>query len=146
VTGPTQRSLGVTEFLGVQPGPRGMPKMDTERAIDSAEILLRRWAVRVDDVAPWRLDVLLPLEDLRPAAQILCGTEWGQLTSITVLQLAERERQLELIYDFRQDQALVCLKVRLQSLTQSVPSLSKICPCAQPFEDSFRAQYGITFA
>lgn len=119
--------------------------MDTERAIDSAEILLRQWAVQVDDVAPWRLDVLLPLKDLRPAARILCGTEWGQLTSITVLQLGERERQFELIYDFRQDQALVCLKVCLKSLHQSAPSLSDICPCAKPFEESFRAQYGITF-
>ena len=119
--------------------------MDTERAIDSAEILLRQWAVQVDSIAPWRLDVLIPISDLRPAAQILCGTEWGALTSITVLEMGKKERQFELIYDFRQDQALVCIKIRLKSRSQVVPSLADICACAQPFEASFRKQYGITF-
>ncbi len=119
--------------------------MDTDRAIDSAETLLRQWAIQIDEIAPWRLDVLIPAKELRPAARILCGTEWGSLASITVLELGDEGRGFELIYDFRRGHALVCLRVYLATLTDSVPSLAKICPCAMPFEQSFTQRYGITF-
>jgi len=119
--------------------------MDTERAIESAETLLRQWAILVDDIAPWRLDVLIPASELRSAARMLCGTEWGDLTSITVLELGDEGREYELIYDFRRGPALVCLRVQLATLSDSIPSLTEICDCAQPFEASFTERYGIVF-
>jgi NADH:ubiquinone oxidoreductase subunit C len=119
--------------------------MDTERAIDSAEILLRQWAVQIDAVAPWRLDVLLPHTDLTAAAHILCGTEWGTLTSITALDLDLEGCQLELIYDFRCERALVCLRLRLPHRNGPVPSLTPICSSARPFEESLSERFGIRF-
>jgi hypothetical protein len=119
--------------------------MDTERAIDSAETLLRQWALQIEDIAPWRLDVLVPTRDLVPSARILCGTEWGHLSGITVLELGISSSHYELIYDFRRGQALVCIRVRLADISEQVPSLAAICPCAKPFEDSFAERYGLTF-
>jgi Ni,Fe-hydrogenase III component G len=119
--------------------------MDTERAIDSAETLLRQWAVQIEPIASWRLDVLLPTGDLTQAAQVLCGTEWGTLTGITVLEPGTDNYAFELIYDFRHGQALVCIRVRLTDETDSVPSLTHICPCAEPLEQSFTDRYGIRF-
>lgn len=119
--------------------------MDTERAIESAETLLRQWAIMIDDIAPWRLDVLIPAGQLTSAAQMLCNTEWGDLSSITVLELGDQGRGYELIYDFRRGPALVCLRVHLANLSDSVPSLADVCDCARAFEDSFTERYGIIF-
>lgn len=119
--------------------------MDIDRAIDSAETLLRQWAVRIDSVAPWRLDVLLPAKELPSAARILCGTEWGSLTGITMLEIPDSQGCCELIYDFRHQQALVCLRVRLEEITDPIPSLTPLCPCAEPFEQSFTERYGLKF-
>ncbi len=119
--------------------------MATERAIDSAETLLRQWAVQVDNIAPWRLDVLIPAKHLRSVARMLCGTEWGSLSSITVLELDNNGSRYEMIYDFRHGHALVCIRLQLASLVDRVPSLGSICPCAHPFEKSFSERYGIAF-
>jgi NADH:ubiquinone oxidoreductase subunit C len=119
--------------------------MDTERAIDSAEILLRQWAVQIDAIAPWRLDVLLPADDLPAAAHIICGTEWGTLTGITALDFDSESCQLELIYDFRRERALVCLRLRVSHRSDPVPSLTPICSSARPFEESLSERFGIRF-
>jgi Ni,Fe-hydrogenase III component G len=68
---------------------------------------------------------------------------YGMGTS--VWQLGISSSHYELIYDFRRGQALVCIRVRLADISEQVPSLAAICPCAKPFEDSFAERYGLTF-
>lgn len=112
----------------------GMPATGISKNLDSAETLLRQWAVRIEISPPSRLEAMLAPEDLPDAVHILCGTEWGSLTQIRFVERGPDPGRCELVYDFRHGAAQVRLRVPVPDSGGCIPSVRHVCPRAARYE------------
>jgi hypothetical protein len=60
---------------------------NTEQNLKKAEELLTDWNKEASHPEPNRLDVVVTVDDLRPAVTALHGAKWGYLSAITGLDL-----------------------------------------------------------
>ncbi len=121
----------------------GSVKMTTQSSLDQAADLLKPWARATNAPEDGRLDVLLDMNDLLAAVQMLQDARWGHLTSITGVDPGVDTGQLEVIYHFRSGAAVVGLRVRTPRNAPSVPSICGIIPSASFLERELKEMFGM---
>ncbi len=115
--------------------------MDAEALLDFdvVEKLLLPWAESVVSPEPGRLDVVLAAEDLVTAVSTLLDAHWGYLAAITGLD----GEQLEVLYHFCHDAAVLTLRVPLSKENPVVPSICPLIPSATVHEQELMEMFGI---
>jgi NADH:ubiquinone oxidoreductase subunit C len=83
-----------------------------EQYLQSAETLLAVWNKEATHPEPNRLDVVVMVEDLRPAVSALHNAHWGFLSAITGMDLGVESGQIEALYHFCFGAAVATLRVR----------------------------------
>jgi ech hydrogenase subunit E len=117
--------------------------MTTEEALEKAVELLEPWAKETNTPEDGRMEVILDAEDLLAAVEALHEARWGHLTSITGLDSGADMGEMEVIYCFRRQAAVVGLRVRTPRESASVPSVCGVIPSASFFERELREMFGV---
>ncbi len=118
--------------------------MDTEKALESAGQLVETWAAGTERPEPNRLDVIIEPKNLPAAAEALHQARWGYLITITGLDKGPEETDLEALYHFCHNEAVLTLRVQVPKTDASVPSLCDIIPSASLIEREVSEMFGIT--
>ena len=138
----------------------------TETTLQTGGALLAPWTKGTRTPEPGRLDVLIDVADLLPAAKALIDAHWGYLVVITGLDylgksaaLAQDERYkrlieaanapadagvLEVLYFFASGPAIITLRALILRDAATVPSVCGIIPAASFFERELSEMFGIT--
>lgn len=119
---------------------------NTEEILIVAEELLASWAWKATAVRPEpnRLDVyLVQTADLVPMVAALRVTRLGNLSAITGLDSEPEKGELEVLYHFCTEAAVITLRVHLSRQNPAVPTLCEIIPSAEPFERELSEMFGI---
>jgi hypothetical protein len=83
-----------------------------EGNLQIAEELLAGWNRETIHPEANRLDVVIDVDDLRPAVTALHEAHWGYLSAITSLDLGVESGQMEALYHFCFGPAITTLRVR----------------------------------
>ena len=118
--------------------------MNTEQALDQAAGLLTPWAAEMARPEPYRLDAVVTRENLLNAVKAIREARWGYMTTITGLDLGVEAGQLEALYHFCLNAAVVTLRVRIPRDDAQVPSLCELIPSATLPEREFSELLGVT--
>ncbi len=118
--------------------------MNTETALQQANELVAPWAKETKKPEPNRLDIALTREDLLSAITALNQARWGYLVAITGLDLGAAAGELEVLYHFCLDAAVLTLRVRISRTQAEVPSICGLIPAATFFERELSEMFGIT--
>ncbi len=138
----------------------------TETTLQTGAALLAPWTKGTQTPEPGRLDVLIDIADLLPAAKALLNAHWGYLITITALDylgksaaLAQEERYkrlieaanapadagvLEVLYFFASGPAVVTLRALLLRDAAVVPSVCGLIQGASFYERELSEMFGIT--
>ena len=121
-----------------------MAKPTTETLLQNAQALLAPWAQETKNPSPLRLDVSLLAADLPAAVEALRKVKWGYLAAITGLDLGPASGELEMLYHFCADAAVVTLRVRMKQAAATVPTITHIIPPATLYERELIEMFGVT--
>lgn len=116
-----------------------------EKALEMARLLMAPWQTTFAALAPDRLDVSLPPEDLLHAVELLTESHWGYLSTITGLDLAPAENALELLYHFSHGAAVLTLRVKLPHENPIIASIDQFAFIASVYEREIREMLGVEF-
>jgi ech hydrogenase subunit E len=105
--------------------------------------LLGPWAEETNAPEEGRMDVVLRPENLLAAVGALGKEQWGHLTSITGLDLGVDAGEIEILYHFRRQAAVLGLRVRTPRDAASVPSICDILPSASFMEREVAEMLGV---
>lgn len=100
-----------------------------------------------DDVQSWhvpedhRLDAVTTVAHLLPAIQRLQETRWGYLATITGLDSGGDD--LEVLYHFCADAAVLTLRVPVPRDEAAVPTICPLVPYAGVFERELSEMFGV---
>ena len=83
-----------------------------EQNLQNAEGLLAGWNREAVHPEPNRLDVVVAVDDLRPAVKALHNAHWGYLSAITGMDLGAESGQIEALYHFCYGAAVTTLRRR----------------------------------
>ncbi len=120
--------------------------MSTEEIIKLAEEIVKQWdwATEVSRPRPDRLDVKVKvLNELIPIIVGLRVKRLGYLAAIVGIDLGAEQNEMEVLYQFCPEGAVITLRVRLPRQGATLPSLSEIIPSAEVFERELREMFGI---
>ncbi len=120
--------------------------MSTEETLSLAEQVVKSWdwATEVSRPRFDRLDVNIKVtEQLVPIIVGLRVKRLGYLTAIVGIDLWPTSDELEVLYHFCPEAAVITLRVRIPRNGASVPSLCDIIPSAEVFERELREMFGI---
>jgi Ni,Fe-hydrogenase III component G len=117
--------------------------MNTEVALQAAEMLLMPWSVETVKPEPNRLDVVIKAETLVAAVAALSQAHWGYLAGITGLDLGADNGHIEALYHFCKGAAIVTLRVRTPRLDATLPSICIVIPAANLYERELREMLGV---
>jgi Ni,Fe-hydrogenase III large subunit/NADH:ubiquinone oxidoreductase subunit C len=115
----------------------------TEDALAKGVELLEPWTEETNVPEEGRTDVTLHPENLLAAVQALHEEQWGHLTSITGLDLGVDAGEIEVLYHFRQQAAVLGLRVRTPRDGASVHSICDILPSASFMEREMSEMLGV---
>jgi Ni,Fe-hydrogenase III component G len=117
--------------------------MDTEQALTKATEVLAPWAAPTPTAAAERLDFTVSGDSLLDAIAALRANHWGYLSAITGLDLGVEAGELEVLYHFCDEAAIVTLRVRTPRDAAKVPSVCGMIPSASLFEREIIEMLGI---
>lgn len=120
--------------------------MNTNEILELAEGLVKSWdwATEVSRPKPDRLDVLV--RDMKQLLPIIVGLRvkrLGYLTAIVGVDLGVEAGEMEILYCFGPEGAVITLRVRVPRDAAVLPSLCEIIPSAEVFERELREMLGI---
>lgn len=140
--------------------------MTNDELLQAAAALLAPWTISTRAPEANRLDVLMHVTDLLPAAQVLRDAHWGYLVALTALDyagkpnpFAQDERYvrlvqagavaadapvMELLYFYSAGPVLVTLRMLITRESPTIPSVCGIIPSASFFERELSEMFGIT--
>jgi Ni,Fe-hydrogenase III component G len=120
--------------------------VNTEEILGLAEEIVKSWdwATEVSHPRPDRLDVKVnAINELIPIIVGLRVKRLGYLSAIVGLDLGPQVNEIEVLYQFCPESAVITLRVRLPRTNPSLPSLCDIIPSAEVFERELREMFGI---
>lgn len=120
--------------------------MNTQEILDLAEEIVKSWdwATDVSRPKPDRLDVNIKvMNQLIPIIVGLRVKRLGYLSAIVGLDLGPDANEMEALYYFCPEGAVITLRVRLPRQGATLPSLCDIIPSAEVFERELREMFGI---
>ncbi len=120
--------------------------MKTEEILDLAEQIVKSWdwATEVSRPGPDRLDVNIKVtKELIPIIVGLRVKRLGYLSAIVGIDLGPEAGEMEVLYHFCPEGAVITLRVRVPRGAASLPSLCDIIPSAEVFERELREMFGI---
>ncbi len=120
--------------------------MNTEEILALAQGVVQSWdwATEVSRPKPERLDV--QVKDLKQLLPIIVGLRvkrLGYLSAIVGLDLGPEANEMEVLYFFCPENAIITLRVRVPRQGATLPSLSDVIPSAEVFERELREMFGI---
>jgi ech hydrogenase subunit E len=115
----------------------------TDDALAVAVQLLAPWTEEVNTPEEGREEVRLLPANLLAAVEALHKERWGHLTSITGLDLGVEAGELQVLYHFRRQAAVLGLRVRTPRDAASVPSICGILPSASFMEREMGELFGV---
>jgi ech hydrogenase subunit E len=115
----------------------------TEEDLAKAVELLKPWATEINTPEEGRVDLVLDGAHLLAAVETLHEIQWGHLTSITGLDPGVDTGEIEVLYHFRRQAAVVGLRVRTERDSASVPSICGIIPSASFLEREMGEMFGV---
>jgi Ni,Fe-hydrogenase III large subunit/Ni,Fe-hydrogenase III component G len=115
----------------------------TETGLAQAVDLLKPWTKEIAMPEEGRVEVVLDGTNLLAAVETLQGIHWGHLTSITGLDPGVETGQIEILYHFRREAAVIGLRVRTDRDSASVPSICDIIPSASFMERETSEMFGM---
>jgi NADH:ubiquinone oxidoreductase subunit C len=127
--------------------------MDTEKNLKRAEELLAPVSDQITRPASFRVDAVVSLEKLVPAAKILTDAKWGYLSAITGLDKpapapAEGEKagenHIEILYHFCEGSAVATLRLTVPYSKAVIPTVCDVIPMATLYEREIIEMFGIT--
>lgn len=95
---------------------------------------------------PHRLDAILSSEQLLEAVNVLHGDHQVYLIAITGVDHGVEANTFEVLYHFGTNATVITLRVTIDRIGATVPSICAIFPYASPFERETGEMFGITFA
>ena len=102
------------------------------------------WTTEVSRPRPDRLDVNVKvLNELLPIIVGLRVKRLGYLSAIVGIDLGPEANEMEVLYYFCPESAVITLRVRVPRQNASLPSLCEIIPSAEVFERELREMFGI---
>jgi NADH:ubiquinone oxidoreductase subunit C len=117
--------------------------MNIEQSLKQAEELLTGWNKEATHPESNRLDVVVAVDDLRPAVAALHDGHWGYLSAITGMDLGAASGQMEALYHFCSGPAITTLRVRVpRAEDMIVPTIEDIIPPAAFFERELHEMLG----
>jgi Ni,Fe-hydrogenase III component G len=120
--------------------------VSNEEILGLAEEIVKSWdwATEVSRPRPDRLDVKVKVMDqLVPIVVALRVKRLGYLSAIVGIDLGPEANEMEVLYHFCPESAIITLRVRVSRGNASLPSLSEIIPSAEVFERELREMFGI---
>ncbi|MEJ2558741.1 MAG: NADH-quinone oxidoreductase subunit C, partial [Anaerolineae bacterium] len=105
--------------------------------------LLKPWAKEINIPEEGRVDLVLDGAHLLAAVETLHEIRWGHLTSITGLDPGVDTGEIEVLYHFRRQAAVVGLRVRTRRDSASLPSICGIIPSASFLEREMGEMFGV---
>jgi NADH:ubiquinone oxidoreductase subunit C len=121
-----------------------MTKVPTATLLQNAQALLAPWAQETKNPSALRLDVVLRTADLTAAVEALRKAKWGYLAAITGLDLGAASGEMEVLYHFCADAAVVTLRLRTPQAGATVPTITHIIPPATLYERELIEMFGVT--
>ncbi|HSB81159.1 MAG TPA: NADH-quinone oxidoreductase subunit C [Candidatus Methylomirabilis sp.] len=118
--------------------------MNTETALQQAELALAGLAKGTARPTANRLDVTLDSGDLLEAATALRQAHWGYFAALSGVDLGKDANALEALYHFCEGDAIATLRAKLPRSGGSVPSLHSLHPNAVFYERELLEMFGIT--
>jgi ech hydrogenase subunit E len=115
----------------------------TEEDLAGAVELLKPWAKEINIPEEGRVDLVLDGAHLLAAVETLHEIRWGHLTSITGLDPGVDTGEIEVLYHFRRQAAVVGLRVRTRRDSASLPSICGIIPSASFLEREMGEMFGV---
>ena len=113
--------------------------MSTEEIVKSWD-----WATEVSRPRQDRLDVKVKaINELIPIIVGLRVKRLGYLSAIVGLDLGPEADEMEVLYQFCPEGAVITLRVRVPRTSATLPSLCDIIPSAEVFERELREMFGI---
>jgi NADH:ubiquinone oxidoreductase subunit C len=134
--------------------------MDTEKALQLAESLLKEFTVSTNRPETNRLDLVIERKNLKPAVKaLLLDNRWGYLSAITGLDNAKyqvdevtKEKKLladagslELLYHFCLGAAVTTLRVAVPYNDAKVDSICDLISSVSLYEREAAELFGIEF-
>jgi ech hydrogenase subunit E len=120
--------------------------INIEQCLQAAEGLLAGWNRQTSHPDSNRLDVMVNVDDLRPAVRALHEAKWGYLSAITGLDLGVESGQVEALYHFCQGPAITTLRLRQpRDGDACLPTIEDIIPPATFFEREMHEMLGFQF-
>ena len=102
------------------------------------------WATEVSRPRPERLDVKVKeIKQLLPIIVGLRVKRLGYLSAIVGVDLGVEANEIEVIYYFCPESAVIALRVRVPRQGAMLTSLSDVIPSAEVFERELREMFGI---
>lgn len=120
--------------------------MSAEQILSLAEEIVKQWdwATEVSRPRPDRLDVNVKvLDELIPIIVGLRVKRLGYLSAIVGIDLGAEANELEVLYYFCPENAIITLRVRIPREHATLPSLCDIISSAEVFEREIREMFGI---
>ncbi len=102
------------------------------------------WATEVSWPKPERLDV--QVKDIKQLLPIIVGLRvkrLGYLSAIVGVDLGAQANEMEVLYFFCPENAIIALRVRVPRQGGTLPSLCDVIPSAEVFERELREMFGI---
>lgn len=142
--------------------------MDTQTQLQTAEELLKPWALASMRPDECRSDVRITAESLKPAVQALLDARWGYLAAITGLDhpgsaapkpeekqwqrlaqpaelgVLEPEGVIEALYHFCNAAAILTLRVSVPYSRPNLPSICDLIPSATLYERELIEMFGVS--
>ena len=120
--------------------------MSAEEILGLAEEIVKSWdwATEVSRPRPDRLDVnVKAIKELLPIIVGLRVKRLGYLSAIVGMDLGPETNEMEVLYYFCPESAVIALRVRVPRQNPTLPSLCEIIPSAEVFERELREMFGI---
>ena len=120
--------------------------MSTEELLVLAEQVVKSWdwATEVSRPRPDRIDVIVKeLDELLPIIVGLRVKRLGYLSAIVGTDLGAEANQMEVVYYFCPESAVIALRVKLPRDHARLASLGEVIPSAEVFERELQEMFGI---
>ncbi len=120
--------------------------METEAFLQAAQALLLPWTERVETPEEGRIDLYLPAEKIVEAVGAIMAADGWHLSAITGLDLPQSttsEGEIELLYQFCRQAAVVTLRVSVPYGLPEVPSICPVIPSATLYERELIEMFGV---
>ena len=120
--------------------------MNAEEILGLAEDIVQSWdwATEVSSPRPDCLNVIIKANnELIPIIVGLRVKRLGYLSAIVGVDLGPEINEMEVLYYFCPESAVITLRVRVPRQNASLPSLCEIIPSAEVFERELHEMFGI---